>query len=140
MTTTKKQEMIWLLNNRSYERLENEFITLIDRGNYLPRSGEWETMATQLATAVCKIKYRYFNDGDKYTSLRCKEEVGTFANRIHNNCFKLKRFDDYEDNLKYMLIMAISIIDSLKDTPAKGSVYEEKGTRTGTRRDNFLSY
>lgn len=120
------EELKYLLNNRSLERLEDEFNTIIERWNYLPKSWEWNTKATQLATAICKIVYRYNNDWDKYTSKRSSKVIGTYANWIHNHCFKLKRFDDYEDNLKSMLLFWISMIDYLKDEEPVGSVYEEQ--------------
>lgn len=33
---------------------------------YLPSSGEGETMATQIVTAVNKLVYKWYNDGDVY--------------------------------------------------------------------------
>lgn len=114
-----------LMNNHSLKQLENEFNKKIEQWNYLPDEWEWLTKATQLATAICKIDYRYYNDGDRYDRT---SEIWTYANRIHNHCFKLKRFSNYEDNLKYMLIMWISIIDSLSDVRAEWSVYTEEWT------------
>jgi len=124
----RKEELKRLLNNRSLDRLQKEFDLVCERWNYLPERWEWETMATQLATAICKINYRYWNDWDRYDRRSCRYELWTFASWIHNNCFKLKRFKDYEDNLKYMLIMWMSIIDSLKNEDSRWSVYEEVWT------------
>ena len=33
---------------------------------YLPAEGEGETMASQIVTAVCKLVYKWYNDGDVY--------------------------------------------------------------------------
>lgn len=33
---------------------------------YLPQRGEGETRATQTVTAVCKLIYKWYNDGDVY--------------------------------------------------------------------------
>lgn len=35
---------------------------------YMPHSGEGNTVASQIATAVAKIAYRWFNDGDTVSS------------------------------------------------------------------------
>ena len=37
---------------------------LLDK--YLPDEGEGKTMATQAVTAMCKIVYRWYNDGDVF--------------------------------------------------------------------------
>lgn len=42
----------------------DEFSSITDK--YLPSIGEGDTMATQIVTAVVKIIYRWFNDGDVY--------------------------------------------------------------------------
>lgn len=39
---------------------------------YLPDTGEGDTMATQLATAVDRIVYRWFNDGDTIWTDECQ--------------------------------------------------------------------
>ena len=33
---------------------------------YLPAIGEGDTVATQICTALCKLVYKWFNDGDVY--------------------------------------------------------------------------
>lgn len=33
---------------------------------YLPSRGEGDTMASQIVTAICKLVYKWFNDGDVY--------------------------------------------------------------------------
>lgn len=42
----------------------DKFNKIIDK--YLPRQGEGENMATQIVTAVNKIVFRWYNDGDVY--------------------------------------------------------------------------
>ena len=129
MKNRRDEEIRYLMNNRSLDRLENEFNYMLNKWNYLPVEWEWETMATQLATAICKIDYRWHNDGDRYDRQSCRYELWTFANRIHNNVFKLKRFNDYEDNLKYLLIKWMRYLIWLDKYPKKWSVYEEKWVR-----------
>ena len=36
---------------------------------YLPSYGEGETMATQIVTAVCKLVYKWYNDGDVFDNM-----------------------------------------------------------------------
>ena len=42
----------------------DKFETINDR--YLPSQGEGETKATQVVTAVTKLVYKWYNDGDVY--------------------------------------------------------------------------
>ena len=84
-------------------------------GKYLPEKGEGETKATQIVTALNKLIYKWYNDGDvfdntHYLSGWCNdlssyanwlyhhttEEVKTILNKIEK-CYS---DDDYEDLLK----------------------------------------
>ena len=51
---------------------------------YLPVRGEGETMATQIATAVCKLIYKWYNDGDVYDNTAYLEgwanDLSSYAN------------------------------------------------------------
>ena len=42
----------------------DKFDPLFDK--YLPERGEGETKATQIVTAVCKLVYKWYNDGDVF--------------------------------------------------------------------------
>lgn len=42
----------------------DKFSDLTDK--YLPPKGEGNTMATQIVTAVCKLVYKWYNDGDVF--------------------------------------------------------------------------
>lgn len=42
----------------------NKFDDILDR--YLPGRGEGETIATQIVTAVSKLVYKWYNDGDVF--------------------------------------------------------------------------
>lgn len=99
-----------------------------EKGYFLPQ-GEWDTMATQLCSACCKIVYRWWNDWDQYDKRSGAYDVWTQANWIHNRVFKLKRFNDYEANLRYLIIKTLEVIDSLADKPAEWSIYTEEWTR-----------
>ena len=92
-----------------YDKVEIEAIN----GKYLPASGEGETMATQIVTAVNKLVYKWYNDGDVYDNTGYMtgwaNDLSSYANwlrkytgaanvldRIHE-CYT---DSDYEDLLK----------------------------------------
>jgi len=56
---------------------------------YLPPVGEGETKATQLVTAVSKLVYRWYNDGDVYDNTASMEgwcnDLSSYANWIYAN-------------------------------------------------------
>ena len=122
MEKTNEINLLDLTVSQLAEMADNKF------EDYLPSRWQGCTMAQQLAVCTSKIVYRWFNDGDEYDKVRCQEELWTFANRIHNRVFKLKRDKDYETNLKYLLINAMFYVDRLTGVPAQWDVYEEQGT------------
>lgn len=81
---------------------------------YLPFSGEGETVATQIVTAVCKLVYKWYNDGDVFDNTHHLEgwanDLSSYANWLYENtkdAWKiLNKIDscygesDYEDLLK----------------------------------------
>lgn len=56
-------------------------------GNYLPPRGEGETMASQIATAVNKLVYKWWNDGDVYDNNYGMEgwanDLSSYANWLY---------------------------------------------------------
>lgn len=56
---------------------------------YLPRSGEGETMASQIVTAVCKLVYKWYNDGDVYDNTGAMggwgNDLSSYANWLYKN-------------------------------------------------------
>lgn len=82
---------------------------------YLPERGEGETKATQIVTALNKLIYKYYNDGDVFDNTYYLESGGNdlsdYANWLyHHTTEKVKTIlnkiekcysdDDYEDLLK----------------------------------------
>ena len=81
---------------------------------YLPARGEGETKATQIVTAVCKLVYKWYNDGDVFDNTKYLEgwanDLSSYANWLYENttekvkvildtvygCFN----DEYEDLLQ----------------------------------------
>ena len=61
VTSKKMKEMLTESHSWSdFDHFDEVF------GKYLPNVGEGNTMASQISTAVCKLVYKWFNDGDVY--------------------------------------------------------------------------
>lgn len=63
----------------------NRFETINDK--YLPRIGEGDNMATQICTALNKLVYKWYNDGDVYDNTYSLEgwlnDLSSYANWIY---------------------------------------------------------
>lgn len=117
----------------------DKFSDILDE--YLPASGEGETMASQVATAVSKLVYKWFNDGDVYDNTHQLEgwanDLSTYANWLYKYAdakFLDKIEDaesegDYEDIL-YLLCENLAVPEKLVDwdnKPKVDSVYTCEG-------------
>ena len=82
---------------------------------YLPQTGEGETKATQIITAVNKLVYRWYNDGDVFDNTTCFLEsytdLSSYANWLYywtnkkvqsilDGIYNCRTYGDYEDLLK----------------------------------------
>ena len=81
---------------------------------YLPVGGEGETKATQIVTAVCKLVYKWYNDGDVFDNTHYLDgwcnDLSSYANWLDKHTSKAGRIlhgisgcytgSDYEDLLK----------------------------------------
>lgn len=90
----------------------NKFDGLSDK--YLPDEGEGETKATQIVTAVSKLVYKWYNDGDVFDNTYYlsgwANDLSTYANwlakytskagAILDKISKCVNDGDYEDLLK----------------------------------------
>lgn len=119
----------------------NKFDDISDK--YLPPSGEGDTMATQAVTAVSKIIYKWFNDGDVYDNTHHMEgwanDISSYANWLRKYCEGtqsiLDRIETCEDESTYSDILADladEILDpyylsELDEQPKTGSVYDCEG-------------
>ena len=109
---------------------------------YLPDYGEGDTMAEQIITAVSKLVYKYYNDGDVYDNTHYIDGFGndltTYANWLHkyakgtaeildhiDKCFNMS---DYENLLKSLVDLTYNE-DYLKDyqTEKTDSIYSCTG-------------
>lgn len=90
----------------------DKFVPLEEK--YLPMRGEGETKATQIVTAVCKLVYKWYNDGDvfdnTYHMAGWVNDLSSYANWLYehtkdawktfNKIVKCYSDDDYEELLK----------------------------------------
>lgn len=109
---------------------------------YLPRQGEGQTKATQAATALNKIVYKWFNDGDVYDNTYCLNgwcnDISSEANWLYlniegcsdilNGISKCYTESDYTE-LLYKLCEHMDTLDwnELNKQEKVGSVYETEG-------------
>lgn len=108
---------------------------------YLPSYGEGETLASQAVTAVNKLVYKWYNDGDVFDNTKYLEgwanDLSSYANWLYNhtdrakmlyNIFVISTESEYEDLLKE-LADAVLDPDWLKtmEKPAEGSIYDCDG-------------
>ena len=65
----------------------DKFETLIDK--YMPMRGEGETLASQIVTAVNKLVYKWYNDGDVFDNTHSLEgwanDLSSYANWLYEN-------------------------------------------------------
>lgn len=66
----------------------DKFEAVIDK--YMQLSGEGETKASQIVTAVNKLIYKWYNDGDVYDNTYGMEgwcnDLSSYANWLYENC------------------------------------------------------
>lgn len=119
----------------------DKFDPVCDR--YLPGTGEGETMATQMTTAVSKLVYKWFNDGDVYDNTYylngwCND-LSSYANWLARNITGAKAILDgivrcyseeaYSDLLAQLADKCLSetYLAFYDEQPKTGSVYECDG-------------
>ena len=109
---------------------------------YLPVKGEGETKASQIVTAVCKLVYKWYNDGDCYDNTGNLEgwcnDLSSYANWLArhtdagvvlNRIFECYTEDDYSYLLKDLADMLL-IEDYLAEEnkiPKVDSIYTCEG-------------
>ena len=117
----------------------DKFSDILDE--YLSASGEGETMASQVATAVSKLVYKWFNDGDVYDNTHQLEgwanDLSTYANWLYKYA-GAKFLDEIEDaeserdyeDILYSLCENLAVPEKLVNwdkEPKVDSVYECEG-------------
>lgn len=109
---------------------------------YLPVEGEGNNRATQAVTAMTKLIYKWYNDGDVFDNTYCLDgwcnDLSSFANWLANytqlgnvlsgisNCLS---FDDYEWLLKRAAIKLFNedVLKNLEKLDKIDSIYKAKG-------------
>lgn len=119
---------------------KSEFEIVNDK--YLPNIGEGETMATQIVTAVNKLIYKWYNDGDVYDNTRemkgWMNNISSFANWLHKytsasdileEIWECYTTDEYENILVKLadLLLNEKYLESEAKKPKSGSVYHCNG-------------
>ena len=121
---------------------DNERFDRID-DKYLPRKGEGDTKATQIVTAVNKLVYKWYNDGDVYDNTGYlsgwANDLSSYANWLYQNTDKGVQEildgvfdcggDDYEDLLKALTdtLLDEDVLEAYNKAPKVGSIYECEG-------------
>lgn len=127
------QNVSWSYFNK-FEPAEDKF---------LPTRGEGTTKAQQVCTAVVKLVYKWYNDGDVYDNTRYLDgwanDLSSYANWLYTNVPVLKSLleevwychtdADYENLLKNLADYALDMefLESLENEPKVGSVYDAEG-------------
>lgn len=119
----------------------DKFEKLIDK--YMPMSGEGETKASQIVTAVNKLLYKYYNDGDVFDNTHHLEgwanDLSSYANWLYENTKNAWKIlnkittcytnEDYEDLLKELtdeLLNEECLVEQNKEEKV-GTIYDCDG-------------
>ena len=117
------------------------FDMMVDQ--YMPSKGEGDTMASQVATAINKLVYKWYNDGDVFDNTHGLEgfanDLSSYANWLYkyipqsrdalDEIYDCKTEDAYE----YLLSNLIQAVVDLEDLenwsmqPKQGSIYSCDG-------------
>ena len=109
---------------------------------YLPDFGQGETMATQIVTAVNKLIYKWYNDGDVYDNTYYFEgwcnDLSSYANWLVKYTDRADMLydisvayidSDYEEILKKLAdtMLDMDYLEKENELPSVGSIYECNG-------------
>ena len=111
---------------------------------YLPDRGEGESYATQVVTAVNKLIYKWYNDGDVYDNTHSMDgwcnDLSSYANWLYaySDClvqnillqiFDISTEGEYEDLLKELADMLLDSknLEVASKADAMGSIYKCDG-------------
>ncbi len=109
----------------------------------MPEMGEGETMGSQIATAVNKLVYKWYNDGDVFDNTGALQgwcnDLSSYANWLFENVdeagFILSRIkdcydgSDYEDLLADLAEITLDedFLEEYDERPKQGSIYDCAG-------------
>lgn len=121
-------------NNEKFDRIDDM---------YLPVRGEGSTKATQVVTAVNKLVYKWYNDGDVFDTTGLLNgwvnDLSSYANWLFKNTNKRVQEildgvydcngDDYEELLKELTdtLLDADVLEEYSKIPKVGSIYDCEG-------------
>lgn len=109
---------------------------------YMPRIGEGETIASQIVTAVNKLIYKWYNDGDVFDNRYGLEgwanDLSSYANWLYKNILEtrpiLKRIEQdtemsYSETLFLLAekVLTPEFLAKYENKEARGSIYSCEG-------------
>lgn len=123
----------------------DRFNEILDK--YMPASGEGESMASQIVTAINKLVYKWYNDGDVYDNTNpagltgWANDLSSYANWLAENVDGAKEILDriydinyggdseYEDLLKDLAdsYLTSEFLGTCENHPKEGSIYNCDG-------------
>ena len=119
----------------------DKFAEITDK--YMPDQGEGETLASQIVTAINKLVYKWYNDGDVYDNVHSglsgwANDLSSYANWLYKYCEEAKPIlydiygmgdeSDYETLLQELADACLNE-EFLKEfeKPKQGSIYNCDG-------------
>lgn len=113
-------------------------------GKYLPERGEGCTKATQIITALNKLVYKWYNDGDVFDNTKYLEgwanDLSSYANWLYhhtteevqtilNKVYECINDDDYEELLKELsdLLFNEKYLEEQNKLEKEFSIYDYDG-------------
>lgn len=119
----------------------NKFDAITDK--YLPATGQGNNMAQQAVAAMCKLVFKWYNDGDIYDTTNYHlngwaNDLSSYANWLHANTCIANELEgiytanseaDYEHVLARCAdkLMNEQVLAELASKAATGSIYECTG-------------
>ena len=110
---------------------------------YLPDYGEGDTFASQAVTAVNKLIYKWFNDGDVYDNtyhlIGWANDLSSYANWLYHNIERTKYYlneikdvlteEEYEEILASLadIVLDEDFLIKANEMPTVGSIYDCDG-------------
>ena len=141
MSETKK--LFESIQNKLTEGVDwnyyDKFEALVDK--YMPNQGEGENKASQTVTAINKLIYKWYNDGDVYDNTYYMEgwanDISSYANWLYNNvdASVLANIGHCKADAGYELILKEladeylneTVLAELEKEPKTGSIYDCDG-------------
>lgn len=122
-----------------------EYYNMFDKQlkTYLPSRGQGKNKAEQLVTAINKLVYKWYNDGDVYDNtahlVGWANDLSSYANWIYkyipgadsilDEIYKCEDDSDYEDLLWDLttFIFDMEDLENLSTEPVEGDIYDCDG-------------